>query len=191
MTSFEDMSRELMNELHDALKHLMEEFHSAEELEHLIKKVSENKTPGIPETKVLARIVYNYRHIAHSEKEVAHDEDAIALILNNLSNLVSSGENIAGFLKELNVAAGHLKAIASYNDGELGRHLAAWQHSLNGNKEAEPSINLTELIEQEWEGFRSSAEQLISWIKTNAALLKRLEEWQKSLDHHLSKKEQK
>jgi len=157
----------MSKEINDALKHLMEEFNSAEELEKVINKVAKNEKPGIPETRQLAEIVYSFRHLAHSEKEVAHDEDAIELLLAKMPGT-------EGFLEELKVAAGHLKAIAAYHDGELGRHLAAWQHALNDNKDAEPSPAMLDLVEQEWEGFRKSAEELFAWIKTNAALLTRL-----------------
>ena len=75
------------------------------------------------------------------------------------------------FHQQLDVAAAHLKILASFNDGELAKALAACQDDFNIAEHKE-----------EWEKLEKVLVDLVQWIKNNAAILKLLEEWEEGLN---------
>ena len=167
MMSFEHIDKELQKEVHKAIKHLLRQFHEAEEMENVITKASEKVTKDD-----VKKLSWLYRHLAHEETEIAEEEEEILGLLEKLKKFISKSaqQQEEQFHQQLDVAAAHLKVLASFNNGELAKALAACQDDFNIAEHKE-----------EWEKLETVLVNLVQWIKTNAALLKLMEEWSEGL----------
>ena len=70
--TFEHIDKELQKEIHTAIKHLLKQFHEAEEMEQVITNAGETVSKDD-----VKRLSWLYRHLSHEEKEVAEEEGEI------------------------------------------------------------------------------------------------------------------
>ena len=177
----------------DAIISLAAEFRFARELADLLKKLKEEQGDVKQSIREVYKMFQVYKRLARVENGTARKEERMEKLLRELLDKLPAGGGeyplIERMTRQLSVADKHLRKLASYYTGNLGKELRGIEVdekrlrslSKKGNHLAEVESLRTRLA-LEIDQLTADFKDLIKWINSNLALVGIIQRWAKSLE---------
>ncbi len=186
MNTMEELEK-LNEKSKHAIKFLAAEFNYVKELQEEFEKLkSASAKEGAKEAKHMLGV---YRWVANSERKVARDEMKIQHILVNLEKILPQEEKAKAeeYKKQLEIADGKLKRMASYWRGELKKELeqVETEEQLIAQLEEDPEHKDATKLKQKLDHDLSELDGMLKehskWVQSNTAIVEHIQAWNEHL----------
>lgn len=184
--------KKIHKEAQKAIKFLAAEFKFGSEIKEKVKQVKA-ETEG-DEAKKAARDAHSmlkiYRWVARGEKKVAHSDDQLIKLLDELGEILPEEQKNQEekFRSELNIASRILKKLASFYTGDIVEEIKDIEFheklllKLENDPKHTDASKVKAALESELKKMEEDVDELDRWIKANDVLAENIDNWAAELE---------